>query len=67
MLSQRLLSNYRHRFVRREVMFIVLENEQIQRGNEPVRRVPRSHVDLMILQRPSEQTQIHDARLFVEA
>ena len=47
-------------------MPVVFEHEQIQSRNQPVGGVARGQVDLMIFQRPRQQAQIHDARLFRE-
>src|ERR1700675_5052572 len=61
MLLQRLLADHGDRFVRREIVAVIFENEQIERRNQAVRGVARSNIDLMIFQCRGEQAQIHDA------
>src|SRR5258708_13888467 len=61
MLPHHLLANYRHRFVGRKIVAVIIEHEQIQRWNQPVGGIARSYINLTILQRRSEQTQVHDA------
>ncbi len=48
MTRQHLRPNNRHGFVRREVMAIVLQNEQVQRGNQTIGGVSRGEVHLLV-------------------
>ena len=53
----------RHRFIRREVVLVVLQNCQIARGEQSVGRVSGDQIHLLIEQRAIKQAQIQDSRL----
>ncbi len=62
MACQHLLSHDRHSLIGREVVAIVLQNKQIQRGDKAVGDVSCGQIDLFVLERAGEQAQVHDAR-----
>src|SRR6201987_2712719 len=62
-----LLPDHRDSLIRREIVPVVFEHEQIQRRNEPVSGVTRGEIDLMIVQGPSQQTEVHHTRRLREA
>src|SRR5579862_2290324 len=61
MLLQRLLADHGDGFVRRKIVAVILQREQIERRNQAISGVTRSNVDLMIFECRSQQTQIHYA------
>ena len=63
---QCLLANDWDSLIRREVMTIIFERHEIKSGNKTVGGIASGEVDLAILQRPRQQPQIHDSRLFSE-
>ena len=67
MARQHLLPNDRHGLVRREVVAIVFQNEQIQRRDQSVGGISCGEVHLFVLERAGQQAQVHDARGFGEA
>ena len=67
MACQHLRPNDRHGFVRREVVAIVFQNEQIQRGDQSIGGISRCEVHLLVLESARQQAQVHDARGLGEA
>ena len=57
-----MLANDRDGFVGREVVFVVFEDEQVERGDEAVGGVAGDQVYLLFFEGAGQQAQIHDAR-----
>src|SRR6202142_2548738 len=61
MIGQRLLANYGDGFIRREIVLVVTEHEQVERGDEAVGRVAGDEVNLGVLESAGEEAEVHDA------
>src|SRR5579871_183929 len=61
MLPHHLLPHHRDRLVRRKIMPVVLQHEQIQRRNQSIGRVSRGDVNHVLLESAGQQSQIHHA------
>ena len=62
MLGQRLLPNHGDSLVWRKILFVILENGQIERGDQAIGHIARDQVHLVIFQGAREKAEIHDAR-----
>src|ERR1700676_1197644 len=62
MLPDGLFPNHSDRLVRRKIMTVIFQRKQIKRRNQTIGGVAGSDINLMIVQRRSEQAQIHGAR-----
>src|ERR1700722_7486554 len=60
MAGQRVLANDGYGFVWGEIMFVVIEDKQVESGDETIRRVAGDQVHLSVFQGASQETQIHD-------
>src|SRR6185369_1828724 len=62
MPAQHVLSHDRYSFVWRKVVPIVLQDKQIERGNQSIGGIPGSEIDLFVLERTRQKAKVHDAR-----
>src|SRR5712691_5467960 len=67
MVCNRFSPHHGHGFVRREIVAVILQHEQIERRNETVGSVASDEINLLFFQRASKQAQIHNARRFCES
>src|ERR1700674_5274838 len=67
MLLQHFPAHDRHRFVRRKVMMVVLQYNEVERRNQSIGIVAGNDIDLPFFECPRNQAEIHNARRFREA
>ena len=62
MILQHFLTNNCDALVRRKIMPVIFQHEQVERRDEAVGVVARNQIDLLLFERSGDQTEIHDAR-----
>src|SRR3954471_6888426 len=67
MPCQRFAADDRHGLVRWKVVAIIAEHEEIKSGDQAVSGVPGDQVDLFILERAVEESEIHNAWRFCKS